>query len=138
MSHVLEHLHDPSAALAKCRRALAPGGHLWIATPNLESAGHELFGRDRLHLDPPRHLVLFARDTLDRLLTRCGFLPVRWLTRRTAAFTFANSSAIVRRELPYAGADVPGRVRLRAWQADTMSLVSSRRSEELVVLARRD
>src|SRR5262249_55008638 len=42
MSHVLEHLHDPAAALANCRRALAPGGHLWIATPNLGSAGHEL------------------------------------------------------------------------------------------------
>jgi 2-polyprenyl-3-methyl-5-hydroxy-6-metoxy-1,4-benzoquinol methylase len=138
MSHVLEHLHDPSTALANCRRALAPGGHLWIATPNLESAGHELFGRDWLHLDPPRHLVLFTRDTLGRLLTQCGFLPVRWLTHRTAAFSFANSSAIAGHERPFADAEVPRRVRLRAWEADTISFVSSRRSEELVVLARRD
>ena len=66
MSHSIEHLHDPIACLREVRRILQPGGVLWIATPNVGSIGHKVFGADWVGLDPPRHLVLFHGCSLSR------------------------------------------------------------------------
>jgi hypothetical protein len=52
---------------------LKPGGQISIATPNLASKGHEVFGRDWFALDPPRHLVLFTPDSLSKALEASGF-----------------------------------------------------------------
>lgn len=76
LSHVIEHVHDPVALLSGCFERLRPGGHLWIATPNLNSIGHGMFGANWLSLDPPRHLVLFHRRSLIDALVRCGFEEV--------------------------------------------------------------
>ena len=73
MSHVIEHLADPVAVLEQCHRILKPGGRLVLATPNVESQFHRKFGRAWLHLDPPRHLFLFARKSLHALVRRAGF-----------------------------------------------------------------
>jgi len=137
MNHVIEHLHDPVAALTNIRRALAPDGLLWIATPNLQSRGHRRFASSWVHLDPPRHLILFDGDALGRLLARCGFAPRRWFTNRTAGFSFASSAALTRDKRPFDDDGMPRGQRLRARAADGLSLVARERSEELIVLAQR-
>lgn len=71
--HVLEHLRDPQAALAKCHRLLAPGGMLFIAVPNQDSSQARRSGRHWFHLDPPRHLFGFGPRSLALLLRRTGF-----------------------------------------------------------------
>ena len=73
LSHVIEHVHDPAAMLRHCRRLLRPDGVLWLETPNLDSLGHAQFGADWRGLEPPRHLVLFRRAELKRLLAAAGF-----------------------------------------------------------------
>jgi SAM-dependent methyltransferase len=73
LHHVIEHVHDPVEVLAACRALLAPGGTLWIATPNAESMGWRRFGRHWMHLDCPRHLCVFSRRGLDAALERAGF-----------------------------------------------------------------
>jgi 2-polyprenyl-3-methyl-5-hydroxy-6-metoxy-1,4-benzoquinol methylase len=73
MSHVIEHVFDPLALLAKCRRVLRPGGRLVLLTPNVESLGHSRFGSSWVHLDPPRHLHLFSLATLGEMAERSGF-----------------------------------------------------------------
>jgi SAM-dependent methyltransferase len=82
MSHVIEHIHSPVAFLRSARTLLKPGGRIWVATPNLGSAGHREYGRDWMALDPPRHLVLFTRDSLRRALLDSGFhdvtFPMPW------------------------------------------------------------
>ncbi len=73
MSHVIEHVSDPLALLAKCRRILRPSGRLVLLTPNIESLGHSRFGSSWVHLDPPRHLHLFSLATLREMAERSGF-----------------------------------------------------------------
>jgi SAM-dependent methyltransferase len=73
LSHVIEHLLDPIDTLIACREVMKPGGSLVIATPNFKSRAHRHFGRNWLHLDPPRHIQLYDPDTLDALVRRAGF-----------------------------------------------------------------
>ncbi|SCX98171.1 Methyltransferase domain-containing protein [Thiohalorhabdus denitrificans] len=85
LSHVIEHLHDPSETLRQLRQAMKPGAHLYIDTPNLNSLGHQRFGRHWRGLEPPRHLVLFTRPSLTELLRRTGFDEIRYIKRTEVA-----------------------------------------------------
>jgi SAM-dependent methyltransferase len=71
LSHVLEHLYEPSAALARFHAALAPGGHLLLEVPC--AVAPELF--------PPgwftfEHLHYYQPHILEDLLRRNGFEPL--------------------------------------------------------------
>ena len=71
LSHVLEHLYEPSAALARFHAALAPGGHLLLEVPC--AVAPELL--------PPgwftfEHLHYYQPHILEDLLRRNGFEPL--------------------------------------------------------------
>lgn len=101
MSHVIEHVGDPAALLRACRKSLKPDGRLLMLTPNLKSLGHRWFGRDWLHLDPPRHLHLFTRESIALTCQQAGFENVSCeTTLRDANWTLAGSLAL-RREGNY-------------------------------------
>ncbi len=72
MWDVLEHVHDPAATLREIQRILKPGGLLVTRVPNGASWDAKLFGEYWAGLDAPRHLFLFAPDTLTRLLEQAG------------------------------------------------------------------
>jgi SAM-dependent methyltransferase len=75
--HVLEHLDDPAAAIARVASLLAPGGRLLIGVPNLASVQASI-GRERwYHLDLPRHRTHFTPAGLRALLERHGFAVER-------------------------------------------------------------
>jgi SAM-dependent methyltransferase len=75
--HVLEHLDDPDAALARLASLVAPGGTLLIGVPNLASVQASI-GRDRwFHLDLPRHRTHLTPAGLRALLERHGFAVER-------------------------------------------------------------
>ncbi len=141
MSHVIEHLHDPGRELRRIHRLLRPNGRLWIATPNLEALGHRLFQRDWMPLDPPRHLVLFTRSALDRLLRATGFEPESAPRPAPVAWqTFPQSVAIragQQRPMEVDPASASRSVRTRARIADRLGYSSPRHAEELVAIARR-
>ena len=71
--NVLEHLHQPQAALIEIARIIRPGGLLTISLPNPDCIEARIFGRYWAGLDAPRHLYIFSRRTLERVLASTGF-----------------------------------------------------------------
>lgn len=78
----LEHGPDPIALLKECHRLLKPGGTLAVFTPNTESHGYQLLGRDWEGLQVPRHWHIFTRHHVRALAANAGFRQIRaWVTR---------------------------------------------------------
>ncbi len=133
---VFEHLRDPVAALTECRRALRPRGVIWIATPSLDSEAHRIFGRDWLHLEPPRHAVVYTASALTRLLERTGFEIVSIKPSRQARWSFRLSDALARGLSPFENAPMLSRsLALRAALADLTALRHPERADVVVVIA---
>jgi SAM-dependent methyltransferase len=75
--HVLEHLDDPRAALARLHGWLDPGGLLLVAVPNPASLQARIAGAAWMHWDVPRHRVHLTPRGLTALLESTGFELVR-------------------------------------------------------------
>jgi SAM-dependent methyltransferase len=72
LHQVLEHLPQPLQILQSCARLLRPGGRMIIEVPNLGSWQARYAGRHWVHLDVPRHLGHFTRDSIKLALERAG------------------------------------------------------------------
>ncbi|MBI5623221.1 MAG: class I SAM-dependent methyltransferase [Elusimicrobia bacterium] len=86
MIHVLEHVQDPKAFLARCSRALRPGGAAYAVVPNTASFNDRVktaLSRWRLksrpwkHFAADHHLWFFTPETLSRLCEAAGFEVLR-------------------------------------------------------------
>ena len=119
LSHVLEHFHDPRAALAEVYRLLAPGGRLWVLQPNLGALGLLEFGPHWRGLEAPRHMVLMKPDRLLDLLGSLSFVDAAVMqpSPYEAAFSFQQSLAIRYGEDPQRGLS---RHWSPAWNAATL------------------
>lgn len=97
LSHLIEHVPAPTDTLRRCWALVAPGGRLVVVTPNVESLGRRVFGRWWRGLEPPRHLQLFSRRSLDVVAREAG-VEVRVIrtTSRLAAAIWA-ASVLLRR-----------------------------------------
>ena len=95
MCHLIEHVYHPLRLLEQCYRILKPGGSLVIVTPNIESWGHRMFGRDWRGLEPPRHLHIFTMQSLLRLTEHAGFQKLRaWTSVRGGGWIFMASRSV--------------------------------------------
>jgi len=73
MNQLIEHVWDVRLVLARCRRALKPGGHLAIETPNPDGWDRRLFRAGAWgNYYWPRHLNLFSARHLRALITEAG------------------------------------------------------------------
>ncbi len=108
LSHVIEHFVDPLASLRECVAALRPGGRIVITTPNLRSSGHLHFGCNWLHLDPPRHIQIFHRESLRALAERSGLIVREIATPSSSAHFLWQASTLLAREGRLPGIRVEG------------------------------
>ncbi|HLJ53586.1 MAG TPA: class I SAM-dependent methyltransferase [Chthonomonadaceae bacterium] len=133
-AHTIEHMHAPLNDLKTAYRALKPGGVICVITPNLESEGHRKFGRYWMHLDSPRHLVIFTPSSLQRILEAAGFRDIRIARGSiTTQFVFGESAGIARND------PLKPDARIGAGQPSLGSTIVSwlkpDRNEEVVLLA---
>ena len=119
MSHVIEHVPDPIALLVAARRALKPGGMLFVFTPNADSWGHAMFGRSWYPLEPPRHLHIFRSRNLVACAERAGLRAVHLRTTGRLHLIF-DASVSIRRTGRY-GFDDPA---IRASLSDRLFRVA--------------
>ena len=102
MSHVIEHVLDPVATVARIDELLAPGGVLYLETPNVGSLDAKIWKQHWGLIHFPRHLYLFDRHTIRRLLASAGLEPesVRW-EPNSCGWGLSVQSALRRRGLDH-------------------------------------
>lgn len=136
LSHVIEHLHQPMAALRRLLAWLQPGGRIWLQTPNLAARGALRYGVHWRGYEPPRHLVLFDAASLCAALGSAGFEGAGLLApQRDAGFFIQQSEAIAAGLDPYRlGRPSPAQKRL-AQDWDQASLQDWASAEAITVQA---
>lgn len=70
---VLEHLPEPLNSIKKIANLLRTGGFLIFQTPNLDSFDREVFKSHWNGYDLPRHLYLFPKNVIRKMLEENGF-----------------------------------------------------------------
>ena len=96
MLNLIEHVADPRAVLVKARELLAPGGVVWIQTPDFHGLDGRIFRhRNWAGYHCPRHWAIFGRDGLRTALVRAGLEPVE--LRQTQAGAFWSASLLGQR-----------------------------------------
>lgn len=138
LSQVIEHVHDPRAALKECFRLLKSGGWFWLATPNMAAPGHQRFGPDWRGLEPPRHLVLFSPGGLAGALADAGFADIHYLPPGQVSEWFYQASERVRNRTPRSQpVTLSAELRQAAQAVDRATRRDPAAGEELVVMARK-
>lgn len=97
MHHVLEHVDDQVGQLNECYRLLKKGGKLLICIPILGTAW-DIYKRDWVQLDAPRHFVLHTVKSMDILAGETGF-KIGHTVFDSNAFQFWGSE-LYRKDIP--------------------------------------
>lgn len=75
--HSLEHFRNPKQILLEVGELLKDDGRLLVAVPDRSGLQARIFGKHWFHLDVPRHLFHFGRDSLKGMLEENGFKVIR-------------------------------------------------------------
>lgn len=78
MINVLEHLREPAKVLIDLHKNwLEPGGYVLIRVPNefnvLQVTADRLYDLKQWWVVPPQHINYFTRESLQEILSRCGY-----------------------------------------------------------------
>lgn len=139
LNHVVEHLDDPADTIRQLLRLLAPGGIMYLRTPNSSSALSALFGENWRGYETPRHLHLFnsrnVRSFVARLpqvsataWTENGLFQGMYHESFVGPFWKSKAGRVFRHAL----------FPLAAWACVGINRVWKDRGEELVVMLRRE
>jgi 2-polyprenyl-3-methyl-5-hydroxy-6-metoxy-1,4-benzoquinol methylase len=135
LSHVLEHLHDPAAALYEIFRLLKSGGRLWLQFPNIDAYGLEIYGPAWRGLEPPRHLVLPSQRAIKNMLAAAGFVEIRLLQPLNVVNNYFRRSDKIRSQLDLPAAQAASASDAERRQAREYERRHPERSEQLTLVA---
>lgn len=90
LNHVIEHLAAPVQEVTRLTQHLAPGGRLILRTPNGNSLLARLFGSRWRGWETPRHLHIFNRANIAKLVTPMQERNVTVIERSTSNAMFAG------------------------------------------------
>jgi SAM-dependent methyltransferase len=76
--HSLEHIPNPPAMIRSVKSVLRPSGTVIVAVPNFNSLQSRLTKSNWLHLDVPRHLNHFSKESITALLEESNFEILRF------------------------------------------------------------
>lgn len=128
LAHVLEHVPDPPALLARLSHWLKPGGTLFVELPNADAVGLTIFEQNWRGLEVPRHFALPSRQGLIDALSAAGLvLEFQHIDRSARSWVWQES-------LETAAADHHGELRARMASAPAEN---AENAELLTVLARK-
>ena len=94
---VLEHLHEPVAALRRLHGMSSPGAYCAFSIPDFGAVGRRVLGEDWTLLDVPRHLHHFDPQTLTDMLAATGWQTTRLLRPATSTFVMESLGFRARR-----------------------------------------
>jgi 2-polyprenyl-3-methyl-5-hydroxy-6-metoxy-1,4-benzoquinol methylase len=72
LHHSLEHIPNQQEALAAARDLLAPNGVILVRIPIVSSYAWEKYGTNWVEMDPPRHLYLHSKKSIELLGQQVG------------------------------------------------------------------
>jgi 2-polyprenyl-3-methyl-5-hydroxy-6-metoxy-1,4-benzoquinol methylase len=102
---VVEHLEDPVRYLELLREFIAPGGALFLTTPNFQSLQARLRGCRWQQYQNPTHLFYFTGRSLERALHLAGFRSVVRLRTRVVYPRHGTLRRVLQRTLQLCGLD---------------------------------
>ncbi len=114
--HVLEHLHDPLAALLRMRSWLKPGGRMVIEVPNV----YQPYGLLEENFFQNAHLTNFSRSTLRVLLLRAGYSVLRTLDRGSLFAVATPDEQVSHVPVPFVPKLLPDANESAIWVADRL------------------
>lgn len=82
--HSLEHMPDPVSVFVHLSMTLSRNGVALIRVPLCDSEAYRLYGVNWIQADPPRHLYLFTRKSIELMAVRHGFVVDRVVYDSTA------------------------------------------------------
>jgi SAM-dependent methyltransferase len=132
--HVLEHVHEPLAALLQMRRLLRPSGRLLIEVPNV----HRPYGLLEENFFQNVHLVSYGPSTLAALVRRAGFEVTRVIDSSTLLVVASPSEPVPDAALPlgYSQALLSSPEQDARWHAARLSTYANLEKLRLLFLHR--
>lgn len=68
--HVIEHVEELTSTIKSLKKVLKPGGHMFLAVPNIKSHDAEIYKAHWAAYDVPRHLYHFSQDSFKHLVLK--------------------------------------------------------------------
>lgn len=90
LNHSFEHMDEPQAIFQRLSELVKPGKILLIRTPVNKSYASKKYKTNWVDMDPPRHLLVHSRKSIELLAAKNGF-SVEQIVYDSSAFQFYGS-----------------------------------------------